>query len=455
MDKDKAKYIAYIGGIGSGKTLIGCVTVLGWAVMYPGTYLICRQFYPELKDTTMRTFFEICPQELIVDRKVAESSVTIRAVGGTSTILFRPLEEPDKLRSLNLSGFYIDEGAQVSEEAFLLLQGRLRHQKGLRKGIITSNSGGHDYLFRWFFKKDHITSQAVKDMFHLIKAPSTENKHLPDGYVQMMYDTWTPERIEREINASFDAYEGAIFPEFRRDINVVKPFKIPANWVKSVGADHGFRSPASWIWGAVDEDANLYIYREFYEKEWIIEEICKTGAKGRLSAYHRMQKGEEIQAVHIDPSTKARRGEHGKSDFDIYRSHLPDHIALIPAKNGVTASIDLLRWYFKPDLLKGKPKIFIFDTCPNLIEEIVNYRYQELSAGSAGKKTAKEAPVKVDDHAVDALRYLVMSLPDPRKPMEDPYKKIKYQSLEGRLYRDLQEAKGKTKKKKDPFIGGL
>src|SRR5690606_5981562 len=104
------KYIRYCGGIGSGKTLIGCVTVISWAVLYPGDYLIARQFMPELIDTTYQTFKSICPPELIVDDQIARRTIVLRAAnGGTSRIMFRGLEEPDKHRSLNLSGFYIDE----------------------------------------------------------------------------------------------------------------------------------------------------------------------------------------------------------------------------------------------------------------------------------------------------------------------------------------------------------
>ena len=47
LSGETPKYIRYVGGIGSGKSLIGCVTMLAWAVQYPGTYLIARQFYPE------------------------------------------------------------------------------------------------------------------------------------------------------------------------------------------------------------------------------------------------------------------------------------------------------------------------------------------------------------------------------------------------------------------------
>jgi hypothetical protein len=66
---------------------------------------------------------------------------------------------------MNLSGFLIDEANQVSEEAFILLQGRLRGN-GLRKGLIVSNPNGHDWLYRWFKQQDHLKTDQVKSQYH-------------------------------------------------------------------------------------------------------------------------------------------------------------------------------------------------------------------------------------------------------------------------------------------------
>jgi phage terminase large subunit len=256
LDMEKAKYIRYIGGIGSGKTLIGCITVLCWAVLYPGTYLIGRQFFPELRDTTLKCFLEVCPKDLIVEHRVADAIVKIRSTDGkVSEILFRQMEEPDKLRSLNLNGFYIDESCQVTEAAFLLLQGRLRGRH-VRKGILTTNSDGRGWGWRYFVQKSMFKDEKSKALFVNIKAPSTENTHLPEGYVETMLNTWSEQRIRREILADEEIFEGAVYPEFRRDVHIIKPFRIPDDWTRFVGADHGWTNPTAWVWGAVDRSNN-------------------------------------------------------------------------------------------------------------------------------------------------------------------------------------------------------
>jgi PBSX family phage terminase large subunit len=449
LDPNGPKYVLYCGGIGSGKTLIGCITMLTMAIQYPGDYLIARCYAPELKITTLKTFLEICPKELIDEYRVADGIVRIKASGGgTSNIIFRQLEEPDKLRSLNLSGFYIDESSQVSEAAFMLLQGRLRG-KGLRKGILTTNPNGHDWQYSWFVRQDMFQNPEAKRSFQLIRAPSTENTHLPEGYVSGMMATWSPERIKREIEGSFDAFEGMVYHEFRRDVHVIKPFVIPREWVKVIGIDHGYRNPAAWVWGAVDYDDNIYIYREYYRKEMLIEEILKGRPSQNIQGTLTMGKGEAISAALIDPSTRARRGTTGLSDYDAYLEHLPTDFPLKLANNEKTAGIDRVKSYLKINPNTNKPRLFIFDTCSNVIEEMSKYRYAEQHTNQVGMSNEKEEPRKVDDHAMDALRYLVMSRPEAPNIEQDVYKKIKYNSLEGSLYRELQAFK--KPKPADPF----
>lgn len=449
VEQSGPKYVAYVGGIGSGKTLIGCITVAVWAVLYPGDYLVCRQFAPELKVTTLKTFLEILPKELLVEYRVADGIVRIKSRGGkVSNVFFRQLEEPDKLRSMNLNGFYIDEASQVSEAAFMLLQGRLRGPF-LRKGILTSNPNGHDWIYHWFVKQDMFKSEGAKRYYKLIKAPSTENVHLPDGYVQSMMDTWSEDRIRREIFGDFDSFAGQVYPEFRRDVHVIKPFAIPPEWPRIVGIDHGLRNPAAWLWAAIDYDENVYFYREFYQKEWLIEEICK--GKAGLPGVIKLMGKERIEVAVIDPSTAARRGQTGFSDFDAYLEHLPAGFPLKLGNNDVKAGIDRVKTFLKVSPVTKKPQLFIFDTCSNLIEEMSQYRYKELLPNQVGKQSEKEGEVhKVNDHAADAARYLIMSRPEPAVNRDEVMKKLGYGTLEASLYADLQRLK-RPMKVGDPF----
>lgn len=444
------KYVAYVGGIGSGKSLIGCIAMLSQAVMYPGDYLISRQFLPELKITTYKTFLEICPPELIAEHRIADMMVKIKCGNGKhSNIYFRQLEEPDKLRSLNLSGFLIDEANQVSEEAFLLLQGRLRGS-GLRKGIIVSNPNGHDWLYRWFYKKDHLRSDQAKNQFSLIMAPSTENVHLPDGYIQDMMNAWSDERIKREIMGSFDAFEGMVYHEFRRDVHVVRPFRIPDTWERHIRKDHGYRNPAAFVCFAISPEGEVYVYREFYEREWLIHELLNGDTKTKKIGFVEKCRGEKFLTAKIDPSTRARRGTTGASDYDEYVKHWPESFpALQMAKNDVQVGIDRVKSYLKVNPKNNKPLLYIFDTCENLLEEITTYRYPDLKPNQQGKKSEHEKPIKVDDHALDALRYMIVDLPEPYTFEKKDDRHLKYRAAEISLQDEYENLT--NPKPKDPF----
>lgn len=453
---NKAKYVAYVGGIGSGKTKIGVLAILTMAVLKAGDYLICRQFSPELKVTTYKEFMDLCPSDLIVEHRVADMQVKIKAVNGTSNIFFRPLEDPDKFRSMNLNAFLIDEGNQVTEEAFILLQGRLRGSD-YRKGLIVSNPSGHDFIWRWFVDKMHIKTETVRNLFHIIRAPSTENIHLPEGYLDTLMNSWSHDRIEREIMGSMDAFEGAVYEEFRREIHVIKPFKVPTAWPRYIGIDHGLRNPSAWIWGAVGPDGEVYIYREFYEKEWLIEEIIKGKKvygnyfKGVMDMMMVEGKYEKITQAVIDPSTRRRDGKTGESDFDEYLRHLPKDFGLTPANNDVELGINRVKSYLKVNDRTKKPSLYIFDTCTNLLDEITQYRYPELRPSQEGRKNQHEKPVKVKDHALDALRYLTMLMPEPYKATAEDYlTKVKYNSIERMLFQEIQALK-KPRVKKDAW----
>lgn len=425
----------------SGKSVTLIISIILQAVIYGGEYLIARAFNPELKRTVWKQFLDLCPKDLIHDIKIADMEVHIKsATGKPACVYFVGMDSPDKIDSMNLSGFAIDEASHVAGEAFLKLQGRLRNPLGLRKGIIVGNPRGKNWAYRKFVSKVEV-APGSRHKYHMIVAPSTENIHLPDGYVQNMLDSYSAERVKRDVYGSFDSFEGQIFTEWDRSVHIVKPFAIPDKWTRLVGADHGFTNPAAFVWGAVDHDDNIYIYKEFYQSGLVIKDICKEIIK--------INGKDKIDAIYIDPSTRGTRGQTGVSDFATYTENLPKKWALIPARNDVHPGIDRVKTYLKIQPKSGKPRLVIFDTCPNLIEEITQYQWDELGPGLQGRVNEKEQPKKYNDHSVDALRYLVMSRPEGPAPEDQTKKGLNEPTLEASVRRELYEIK--HPEPKDPF----
>jgi phage terminase large subunit len=110
-----------------------------------------------------------------------------------------------------------------------------------------------------------------------------------------------------------------------------------------------------------------------------------------------------------------RRGEvnNSVSDHDAQeRAELTkQRVRTSPAKKDVTLGIQKVseRLVKQKD---GKPRLMFFNTCKNTISEISKYQWQERKEG----RPVKEEPLKIDDHAMDALRYMVMELDYNSRP---------------------------------------
>lgn len=464
-DPNGPKVIGYFGGVGSGKSVTLCGTILGQCVQYGGEWVISRLYMPELRRTTMKTFLEMIPPELLVEHRIADAEVKIKSISGKpATVYFVGLDEPTKLLSLNLSGAGIDEGSEVPEEAFLLLLNRLRNKNGLRKLLVVGNPRGHNWVYKYLVAKKNLKNP---EAYHMIHAPSTENKHLPDGYVQGMLDTYSPERIKRDVMGSFESFEGQVYTEYDRSLHVVRPFVIPNNWSRHIRIDHGFKNPASVGFYAISPDGDVYKYREIYVREWLISEIVngnqklkKEGKEWRGISQFVGTNVSSYQTVKIDPSTKQRNGIKGESAYDEYvrnwNKDLPDAMPPIQlAKNDVVVGIDRVKQYLKPHPKSGKPSLFFFDTCVETLEEIGTYRYPELRPSEQGNKSEKENPVKIHDHAMDEMRYMVVDLPERYKPLQDEIDRHKkYTAAEIRMQDEYQKLL-QPKEGKDPFGDGI
>ena len=95
-----------------------------------------------------------------------------------------------------------------------------------------------------------------------------------------------------------------------------------------------------------------------------------------------------------------------------------------PANNDWNAGVTRVREYMQIDS-SYEPHLYIFaDKCPNLVWELLNYRYQEQTENSARKNNEPERPSKKNDHLCDSLRYLIMTRPNKPGEVEKPLTKI-------------------------------
>jgi len=413
------KFSCFSGGFGNGKTTAGCLRGLILSG-YPGNFgLVGRLTYPELRDTTRKSFFELCPPEYYDSQSggVWKSSENYLKLTNGSEIIFRHLDQisEKELLSLNLGWFYIDQAEEVGERVFMILQSRLRlGTVPNRFGFISCNPEPGNWIFNKFKKPSD--EGTLPEDYDLVEATTYENKdNLPQDYIPTLIASFPEEMQKRYIEGLWEVYEGMIFTEFNRRIHVIPPFDIPEGWEKLVSIDHGMVNPTACLWGAIDYDNNLYIYDEYYQPGVVSDHartiLEKTG-------------GTEISMWLIDPSTVAKTREKDGMPWSVIEEYEDYGIYATPANNEKLAGINRVREFMKIDPHRrnprtgevSSPRLFIFSNCVNTLTEIPTYQWKKMR--SLTERNSPEYPRDYQDHAIDALRYMIMSrFPAPsRRP---------------------------------------
>lgn len=184
-----ARFKGFSGPIGSGKSQALCQEALKLSYVNSGRMgLIGAPTYPMLRDATQTTLFEILEANKIAHEfNKAENTLTIKDTG--SRILFRAVEEFERLRGTNLAWFGLDELTYTQEAAWLRLEGRLRDPKAHRLcGFAVWTPKGYDWVYKKFlavgqkayvtffakpFENHHLTEQ-VPDYYDRLKASYDE-----------------------------------------------------------------------------------------------------------------------------------------------------------------------------------------------------------------------------------------------------------------------------------------
>src|SRR5947209_20581694 len=139
------------GPIGSGKSQALCQEAIRLTYLNPGRLgLMGAPTYPMLRDATQATLFEILDGNRIpYEHNKAENTVVMKDTG--SRILFRPVDEFERLRGTNLAWFGLDELTYTQEESWLRLQGRLRDPSAKRLcGFAVWTPKGYDWVYQKF-----------------------------------------------------------------------------------------------------------------------------------------------------------------------------------------------------------------------------------------------------------------------------------------------------------------
>lgn len=216
-----------------------------------------------------------------------------------------------------------------------------------------------------------------------------DNPHLPKDTLAS-YENMTGVRRRRLLLGEWCDTEGSVYDEFDETIHAFDDLP-PASghWPRSMAIDFGYTNPFAALWCAKDDDGCLWLYREHYKDKTLVTE------HGRIITEY----------CKSDPSMPHPRwADHDAEDRATLEAL---GIYTLPATKDVLRGIQRVkdRLAVQPN---GKPRLMISRKCVNLIAEMYDYSWQQQDEG----KAIKEQPVKIRDHAVDCLRYLVMGHDD-------------------------------------------
>lgn len=448
----KVDWLAYGGAAGGAKSEMGLMHVHQMSMQVPGhPSLVLRTSKPELRRSLV--FRSIARfRKLRVPAKLRnQENVLAWHYSNGSLIEFGYCardEDVGQFLSAEYGTIWFDEATQFSVSQMLSIIGRCRITEDQKFDgawehvLFTTNPGSQSHM--WFYEffvqptveGDYIVVYDVSNgidgapivqlwpapktaaeaaameriertddqlVVAFVQAFATDNPHLAKSYRRSLNVLPEVERRQKR-DGDWHTFEGQFF-DFDPVIHVVEPFDIPASWPRARAADWGFGAPWCCLWGAWDEDGNLHVYRELYAAGVLTEDQAKQAVAASVMIDGGVEQRERFTHSVADPSIwnangmgSSTAGVWGRNGFHVTKAN--NHRG--PGWNNVHA-------YLRVNEATGIPKLRIHrGACPNLIRTFPRMMRD--------KNDIEDLNTKLEDHALDALRYLAMIRPIAHRP---------------------------------------
>lgn len=479
FQRSKNKIQVFGGGFANGKTTALVMKALKLAQVYPGSDgLLARATYKQLNDTLRKEFYKWCPPGWIKHMPTKDDN-TLKMVNGT-TINFRYVQQRGKkledgsttsnLLSATYDWIGIDqiEDPMITQKDLDDLMGRLRGSTPYRpprgeeeEGMPTS---GPRWLMltcnptsNWFYKtmiqpykmwqKTGIAGDQlavwpksqlpIMDLFE--GSTYTNQRNLALDFIEGLEAKYRGQMRERFLLGKWAAFEGLVYGDFNLDRHMVPRERIleylrgrSTAYVRfqvKESYDFGIVVPSCYLFGVVDDQGRVFILDGFYRSEFDIKEQPEEIL--RIQAKWATQEGFiASDPVIADPDIFRRKviSQHGVMLVDSIASVLKqgNDLRFKAADNTVLSGIAKVSSY-----LNGRPELEdpfgwedpVFGPQPGAMlyvaqeldwvgTEFQNYFWKRTPTGAF-----VDEPMDRDDHALDALRYMLSKLPHPSEIM--------------------------------------
>lgn len=320
--------------------------------------------------------------------------------GGVSKIGFKSCDQGrEKFQGTSLDYVWFDE--EPPEDIYIECKMRVIDRKGEVFGTMTPLKG-----LTWVYDRIYLNEAKDPDIWY-IQMSWEDNPYLNKDEIKKIAGVMSEEELNSRKYGNFISGTGMVYSEFDISKNVIEPFDVPKSWFDKISIDPGLKNPLSCHWYACDFDGNIYVIAEHYEKEKPIDyhsekikEICERLGWQKVNG--------KYEAI-IDSAANQKTLAGLKSVTELFYEN---GIATNPYVNkDLFSGINRVKSYICN--ANGERKLFIFKNCVNMIREIKGYFWGN-----------NDAPIKRDDHAMDELRYYIMSRPENRIKEEKAKKSI-------------------------------
>ena len=424
--KSTALYCGYGGARGGGKSHAVRIDAVRGALKYPGIkILIVRRRYTDLQGNYVEPLNKILPSTIAEYNSQLHQYYFING----STIKLGHFQSygqaADEYQGQEFDWIFMDEATQFTEQEFRLLGGCLRGVNSIPKKFrLTMNPGGvgHRWVKRLFidrqFKTDCANPEENEnpDDYEFIQALVTDNTALMKSnggkqYLAMLSSL--PENIRNAHRyGDWDALGGNYFPEFQTATHVCEPFVIPPSWARYRAFDYGLDALAV-LWFAIAPNGRVYMYRELKKSGLIVSDaaqeiLSNTGVN------------EKIITTYAPDDIWSRQKDTGKTMAEVF---LSNGVAIVKASRSRVQGWLQVKEFFAP-MDDGKPKLMVFATCQNFIDDIQSIQ--------ASDKDPNDCAVEPHDitHLPDACRYFCISRTMAAKSDEDKPEPDEFETAE-------------------------
>jgi hypothetical protein len=398
--KSEARFKGFSGPVGSGKSQALCQEAIRLTYLNAGRPgLLGAPTFTMLRDAIQSTLFETLNRSGIPhEYHKAENVLVMKDTN--SRIIFRPVDEFERLRGTNLAWFGIDELTYTTEEAWLRLEGRLRDPKATRLcGFGVWTPKGFDWVYRRFIREP-------VEGYDVTIAQPFENQHLlgkvPDFYdrLKRSYDS---KFYEQEVLGKYlNVHEGLVYYAFDRERNLadieVDP-NLPLLWALDFNVN-----PMCSVIAQIREEEVLVI-DEIVMSHASTPEVCEEFQE----RYPRHTAG---IVVYGDASgTKMQTS--GTTDYQMIRKSLSGYASIcyrVPRANPqVRERTNLVNAMLRS--AGGETQLLVDRKCKELVLDL-----QEVSYKPGSSVVDKDSDPR-RTHLSDALGYLIWQECRPRGPI--------------------------------------